>query len=110
MPPDIRAGAKEVVLGNLQVLQQDSTGELSASAGASMECRLDGSASPSVAWSPCDGAVSYDKLQDGNQAFAARVAGSTNTQTMAQSNFTVDTAAPVTQARTCAQPIKIAQR
>lgn len=87
------------------MLQQDNAGELSNSTGASLECKLGGPSSPSATWSPCDGAVSYDNLQDGNYSFAARVAGSTDTLTMAQSNFTVDTAAPVTQARTCAQPI-----
>ena len=81
----------------MQVLQQDSAGQVSASAGASLECRLGGPGSTSTAWSPCNAAVSYTGLQDGSYLFSARVAGTTDAQTMAQSNFTVDTATPVTQ-------------
>ncbi|BDA49389.1 probable c5a peptidase at N-terminal half [Coccomyxa sp. Obi] len=87
---------------SLLALQGGTAQPPTALPGAAFECKLTGltdqsSWKGSTVWSPCGDSVTYTNLQDGDYTFSARIAGQADgpQATLAASNFTVDTAAPV---------------
>jgi photosystem II stability/assembly factor-like uncharacterized protein len=81
--------------------------------GATFECRLDRGSDVIADWSPCTGDASYDLAgeADGAYTFAVRATDAAgNTGPQAESDYTLDTTAPVAPAITAAPDALISSR
>lgn len=85
----------------MQAVEGDGAQGGTAVPDAAFECRLTGltaqsSYKGSTVWSPCSSSPAFPNLQDGDYTFSARINSNTDAQndTVAASNFTVDTTAP----------------